>query len=54
VAEPTASLAAEAGTAVFRVAFGRWIAEDEPRELAEILRASLAELTTLTAASQRP
>ncbi|KOV68764.1 TetR/AcrR family transcriptional regulator [Streptomyces sp. MMG1121] len=44
VAEPTASLAAEAGVAVFKVAFERWIVAGEERELAELTRESLDEL----------
>ncbi|MBX7552009.1 TetR family transcriptional regulator [Streptomyces sp. NPDC004232] len=44
VAEPTASLAAEAGVAVFKVAFERWIAAGEMCSLAELTRESLDEL----------
>jgi AcrR family transcriptional regulator len=42
-----AALAAEAGVAVFRVAFAGWIAEGEERSLAELQRAVLAELRAL-------
>jgi AcrR family transcriptional regulator len=49
VAEPNASLAAEAGVAVFRVAFERWVTEPGDRELAQIMRESLEQLRTLTA-----
>lgn len=49
VAEPTASLTAEAGIAVFRVAFERWLAPKEKRSLAEVIRESLAELRSATA-----
>jgi AcrR family transcriptional regulator len=49
VAEPNASLAAEAGVAVFRVAFERWVTEPGDRELGQIMRESLAQLKTLTA-----
>ena len=42
-----AALAAEAGVAVFRVAFAGWIAEGEQRSLAELQRAVLAELRAL-------
>lgn len=49
VAEPAASLAAEAGIAVFRVAFERWVAEDEERELAALIREGLHELRTVCA-----
>ena len=31
VGEPEASVTAEAGVAVFRVSFERWVGEDEPR-----------------------
>jgi AcrR family transcriptional regulator len=50
VAEPEASLMAEAAMAVFRVAFDRWVAEDDERELGEIVAASLAALRAAAAA----
>jgi AcrR family transcriptional regulator len=49
VGEPAASLAAEAGIAVFRVAFERWINETSPRDLPQLIRESLAELKAVTA-----
>jgi AcrR family transcriptional regulator len=49
VQEPTASLTAEAGVAVFRVAFERWTATRENRELSEIFTEALAELRSITA-----
>jgi AcrR family transcriptional regulator len=51
VAEPAASLTAEAGIAVFKVAFERWIDDTEPRglDLAHHIRASLAELKAVFA-----
>jgi AcrR family transcriptional regulator len=49
VHEPAASLTAETGVAVFRVAFGRWTAPGEERELAEIITEALAELRSITA-----
>jgi AcrR family transcriptional regulator len=49
VAEPDASLAAEAGIAVFRVAFAQWVAESEQRSYAEIVRGLLARLKALAA-----
>jgi AcrR family transcriptional regulator len=49
VAEPAASLAAEAGIAVFRVAFERWIGETSPRDLPQLIRESLDELKAVTA-----
>ncbi len=44
-----ASLAAEAGIAVFRVAFERWVSEPDDRGLAQVMRESLHELKALTA-----
>ena len=49
-AGPTsASLAAEAGIAVFRVSFERWIDEPEGTDLAGIARDAFAELKAVTA-----
>jgi AcrR family transcriptional regulator len=44
VPEPAASLAAEAGIAVFKVAFARWIGEPGQPDLPGILRESMKEL----------
>jgi len=44
VAEPHASLAAEAGIAVFRVTFERWVADDNILPFAEIVTDSMAAL----------
>ncbi|MFJ9930317.1 TetR/AcrR family transcriptional regulator [Streptomyces misionensis] len=44
VPEPAASLTAETGVAVFKVAFERWIAPDEQRPLALLARDSLEQL----------
>jgi AcrR family transcriptional regulator len=49
VGEPDASLAAEAGIAVFRVAFVQWVSESERRDYVGIVKESLARLRTLTA-----
>jgi AcrR family transcriptional regulator len=49
VGEPAASLAAEAGIAVFRVAFERWIAEGEDQDLARVIQDALGELRAVTA-----
>ncbi|MFE7565946.1 TetR/AcrR family transcriptional regulator [Streptomyces sp. NPDC057539] len=49
VAEPAASLAAEAGVAVFKVGFERWIMPAEKREMAQVMRESLDELKTVIA-----
>jgi AcrR family transcriptional regulator len=49
VKEPAASLAAEAGIAVFRVAFERWIDETNQDDLSALMRESLDELDAVTA-----
>jgi AcrR family transcriptional regulator len=54
VAEPTASLTAEAGIAVFKVAFERWVTGTEPRDFSQHVRAVLDELRAVTAGSARP
>jgi AcrR family transcriptional regulator len=41
---PTARLAGEVSIALFRVAFERWIAADDPRELADHVRDALGQL----------
>ena len=50
VANPHASLAAEAGVVVFRVAFERWVTGPGKRTLSQIMRESLDQLKALTAA----
>jgi AcrR family transcriptional regulator len=49
VADPAASLAAEAGIAVFRIAFERWINETSQADLPQLIRESLDELKAVTA-----
>jgi AcrR family transcriptional regulator len=49
LAEPAASLTAEAGVAVFKVAFERWLFCADDRELVQLIRESLDELKALTA-----
>jgi AcrR family transcriptional regulator len=49
IGDPDASLAAEAGIAVFRVAFERWVNEHERRGFREIARESLERLEAITA-----
>ncbi|MDY0748594.1 helix-turn-helix domain-containing protein [Paucibacter sp. R3-3] len=49
VDEPDASLVAETGIAVFRIAFAQWVAESETRGYAEIVNQSLARLKALAA-----
>ena len=58
VGVPTAALAAEAGIAVFRNAFERWVDDKEQRRLSVHIQAALKELRAVTAAggtaSSRP
>ena len=49
VTEPAASLAAEAGIAVFRLAFERWINDTSQADLPQFIRESLDELKAVTA-----
>jgi AcrR family transcriptional regulator len=49
VTDPAASLAAEAGIAVFRIAFERWINEPTEQDLPHLIRDSLDELKAVTA-----
>ena len=49
VGEPAASLSAEAGVAVFKVAFGRWVSDSGQPELPRLMRESLAEMKAATA-----
>jgi AcrR family transcriptional regulator len=51
VNEPAATLAAEAGMTVFRIAFGHWVDESEHRDLRRLLRAALKDLRSLLATS---
>jgi AcrR family transcriptional regulator len=48
VDEPDASLVAEAGIAVFRVAFAQWVSATEQRRYVAIVNDLLARLRTLT------
>jgi AcrR family transcriptional regulator len=49
VTDPAASLAAEAGIAVFRIAFERWINDTSQADLPQLIRESLDELKAVTA-----
>jgi AcrR family transcriptional regulator len=49
VAEPGASLAAEAGVAIFKVSFERWVSGAESRPLSEFIRECLKDLKSVTA-----
>ncbi|GAA0364953.1 TetR family transcriptional regulator [Microbispora corallina] len=48
VDDPAASLAAEAGIAVFKIAFQRWI-DDDDRDLTSLIRESFGDLKAVTA-----
>jgi AcrR family transcriptional regulator len=52
VAEPAASLTAQAGIAVFHVAFARWVEEGNILALPDVIQDSLDELRAVTAASR--
>jgi AcrR family transcriptional regulator len=52
VSEPAASLAAEAGVAVFRIAIERWQDETSQQDLPQLIRESLDALKTMAAGSQ--
>jgi hypothetical protein len=49
VKEPAASLAAEAGIAVFKTAFERWVHNTNTLGFAELVRESLDELKAVAA-----
>jgi AcrR family transcriptional regulator len=49
VTDPAASLTAEAGIAVFRVAFEDWVTESDEQDLSQLMRASLEALKAVTA-----
>jgi AcrR family transcriptional regulator len=49
VTEPAATLAAEAGIAVFKVAFEHWLSDGADQSLAHHIRGSLDELKRVTA-----
>jgi AcrR family transcriptional regulator len=52
VPEPEASLAAETGVTVFKVAFERWIGDASSDDLARCIRVTLDRLKALTAAGR--
>jgi AcrR family transcriptional regulator len=49
VADPAASLAAEAGVAVFRIAFESWVSQPGEQDLPQLIRSSLDALRVVTA-----
>jgi AcrR family transcriptional regulator len=54
VTDPAASLAAEAGIAVYKISFERWVSEPGPPDLPELIRESFGELREVTAGSALP
>jgi AcrR family transcriptional regulator len=50
VKDPAASLAAEAGIAVFKIAFERWIDANDQPDLPRVIRESFDQLKTMTSA----
>jgi hypothetical protein len=44
IPEPAASLAAETGVAVFKVAFAQWVTEPGQPDLPGVIRESMAEM----------
>jgi AcrR family transcriptional regulator len=54
VSEPAASLAAEAGIAVFKIGFERWIGERKPQDLAAHIRAAMDALRAVAAEGNAP
>jgi AcrR family transcriptional regulator len=49
VADPAASLTAEAGIAVFKIAFETWVCEANQQDFPQLIRNSLEELKAVTA-----
>jgi AcrR family transcriptional regulator len=54
VSEPAASLAAEAGVAVFKIGFERWVSGRKPHDLAAHIRAAVAALKAVAAEGKAP
>ena len=51
--EPAATLAAEAGVAIFKLAFERWMTDSKKRDLARHLRDALDQLRSVTGGQER-
>ena len=49
VGDPAASLTAEAGIAVFKIAFERWVSDTGKADLPQLIRAALGDLRAVTA-----
>jgi AcrR family transcriptional regulator len=54
VSEPAASITAEAGIAVFKIGFERWVGERKPQDLAAHIRAAVDTLRAVTAEGKAP
>lgn len=54
VSDPAATLAAEAGMTIFRVAVDRWVAATDDHDLPCLIRAALDELSAVTASTSNP
>jgi AcrR family transcriptional regulator len=54
VSEPAASLAAEAGIAVFKIGFERWVSERKQKDLAAHIRAAVDALRAVAAEGKAP
>jgi AcrR family transcriptional regulator len=53
VPDPPATLAAETGIAIFKLAFDQWVNDDKKRDLAHHIREALDELKAVTAGGKR-
>ena len=54
VAAPAATLAAETGIAIFKLAFERWVNDSKKRDLAHHVREALEQLKAVTAGPKQP
>lgn len=54
ISEPTASMAAEAGIAAFKVGFERWVSGKTPSDLAVHVRAAMLALRNVASAVEAP
>jgi AcrR family transcriptional regulator len=54
VSEPAASLAAEAGVAVFKIGFERWVKEKNPQDFAAHIRSAINALKAVAAEGKVP
>jgi hypothetical protein len=48
VSEPHASISAEAGSAIFKIGFERWLSEKKPRDFAAHIRSAAGALEEMT------